>query len=192
MIVISHLSLNRGARRVITDFSMRAESGTISALLAPNGSGKTSLLLAMVGELDVVAGSIEFSQNHEIALVPQSQEFAAPFTVRDVLEFARRKGGSDVSIAHSIDVTELHPLVDRKVTELSGGEAARTSLALALAQRATHLLLDEPLASLDTHMRERIISELQHLARNGVTILIVVHALESDLAWCDQIINYGA
>ena len=112
--------------------------------------------------------------------------------MRDVLEFARRKGGSDVSIAHAIDVTELQSLVDRKVTELSGGEAARTSLALALAQRATHLLLDEPLASLDTRMRERIISELQHRARNGVTILIVVHARESDLAWCDQIINYDA
>ena len=192
MIIVSSLYLQRGGRTVLHDFSMRADTGTISALVAPNGSGKSSLLLAMVGELPLNSGAIEFSRDHQIALVPQNQEFTAPFTVREVIDFARRKGATDESIAGAIEVTALEHLLDRKVTELSGGEAARTSLALGLAQSSTHILLDEPLASLDTSMRERVISELQRRAESGVTILIVVHALERDLTWCDQVIHYRA
>lgn len=192
MIEVKNISLSRGSRPVLSDFSMLAHAGTISAVVAPNGSGKTSLLLAMIGELEIECGSIHFSDNHQIVLVPQSQEFTAPFTVAQVLDFARKKGATDASIEQAMTITALHNLANRKVTELSGGESARTSLALALAQPATHLLLDEPLASLDTRMREQVIQELRHRAQDGTTIVIVVHALESDLTWCDQIIHYRA
>jgi iron complex transport system ATP-binding protein len=84
---------------------------------------------------------------------------------------------------------DLSALAHRQVTALSGGESARVSIATAIAQKTPVLLLDEPLAAQDVHSKKRIIELLQKLAENGVTVVVVVHSSESELAWADKIIK---
>jgi iron complex transport system ATP-binding protein len=84
---------------------------------------------------------------------------------------------------------ELTVLADRHVTTLSGGESQRVAIAQAVAQNTPVLLLDEPLAAQDIQSRRRIIELMQRLAENGVTVVVVVHQQENDLAWADKVIK---
>jgi iron complex transport system ATP-binding protein len=80
-------------------------------------------------------------------------------------------------------------LADRQVTTLSGGEAQRVSIAVAIAQKTPVLLLDEPLSAQDVRSRKRIIELLQNLAESGVTVVVVAHSNELELTWADKIIK---
>jgi iron complex transport system ATP-binding protein len=84
---------------------------------------------------------------------------------------------------------ELTSLAERQVTTLSGGEAQRVSIATAIAQKTPVLLLDEPLAAQDVGSRKRIIELLKVLAESGVTVVVVAHSNESELAWADKVIK---
>jgi iron complex transport system ATP-binding protein len=85
---------------------------------------------------------------------------------------------------------ELTSLAQRQVTTLSGGEVQRVSIATAIAQQTPVLLLDEPLSAQDIGSRQRIIELLQKLAQSGVTVVVVAHSQESELAWADKVIKH--
>ena len=102
---------------------------------------------------------------------------------------ARSAGSTLTSENATITKLAIAELVDRKVTQLSGGERQRVAIALAIAVDAPVLLLDEPLAAQDVESTDRIIELLKSEAKAGKTIVLVAHAPESELNWCDQIIK---
>jgi iron complex transport system ATP-binding protein len=112
----------------------------------------------------------------------QNQSFTLGFTVRQIIEMA---GEADL-VMQQLALVEI---ADRVVTTLSGGEAQRVAIAQAIAQNTPVLLLDEPLAAQDVSSRRRIIELLQSLAEKGVTVVVVAHSDESDLAWADKVIK---
>jgi iron complex transport system ATP-binding protein len=116
------------------------------------------------------------------AVAIQNQSYHLGFTVRQIIEMA---GPAD----EVITALGLTSLANRLVTTLSGGEAQRVSIAAAIAQQTPVLLLDEPLSAQDVSSRKRIIELLQKLAESGVTIVVVAHSSEAELAWADKVIK---
>jgi ABC-type cobalamin/Fe3+-siderophores transport system ATPase subunit len=122
-------------------------------------------------------------------VVLQQPLFNLAFTVQEVLAMARSAGSTLASENAAITKLAINDLVDRKVTQLSGGEKQRVAIALAIAVDAPVLLLDEPLAAQDVESSKRIIELLKVEAKAGKTIVLVAHVPESELSWCDQIVK---
>ena len=200
MISINSISVARGTNLVIKDFSAEFKAGTISAIIGPNGCGKSTLLAALAGDLPLANGAVSLNgkdvhgyQITELAkfrsVVLQQPAFNLAFTVNEVLAMARSAGSTLASESAAINKLAINDLADRKVTQLSGGERQRVAIALAIAADAPGLLLDEPLAAKDVESTNRIIELLKAEAKAGKTIILVAHAPESELNWCDQIIK---
>lgn len=200
MISINAISVSRGATCVINGFSAEFKAGTISAIIGPNGCGKSTLLGALAGDLPLTSGSISLNEkdliSYQIAelaklrsVVLQQPQFNLAFTVQEVLAMARSAGSTLASENAAISKLAINDLVNRKVTQLSGGEKQRVAIALAIAVNAPVLLLDEPLAAQDVESSKRIIELLKAEAKAGKTIILVAHVPETDLNWCDQIVK---
>ncbi len=200
MISINSISVVRGAKAVIKDFSAEFKAGTITAIIGPNGCGKSTLIAVIAGDLPLARGAISLGKkdlaSYQIAelaklrsVVLQQPSFNLAFTVKEVLAMARTAGSTLTSESAAIAKLAISDLADRKVTELSGGERQRVAIALAIAVDAPVLLLDEPLAAQDVESTERIIKLLKTAAKAGKTIILVAHVPESELSWCDQIIK---
>ncbi|NBV65497.1 MAG: ABC transporter ATP-binding protein [Actinobacteria bacterium] len=200
MISANSISVARGAKPVIKDFSAEFKAGTITAIIGPNGCGKSTLLAAIAGDLPLTSGVISLKEKDlasyqfaELAklrsVVLQQPIFNLAFTVQEVLAMARAAGSTLESESAAITKLGISELVDRKVTQLSGGERQRVAIALALAVDAPVLLLDEPLAAQDVESTNRIIELLTTEAKAGKTVILVAHLPAADLNWCDQIIQ---
>ena len=200
MISIKSISVARGTNPVIKDFSAEFKAGTISAIIGPNGCGKSTMLAALAGDLPLANGAVSLNgkdvHGYQIAelaklrsVVLQQPAFNLAFTVGEVLAMARSAGSTLASQNAAIKKLAINDLADRKVTQLSGGEKQRVAIALAFAVDAPVMLLDEPLAAQDVESTNRIIELLKAEAKAGKTIILVAHVPESELSWCDQIIK---
>jgi ABC-type cobalamin/Fe3+-siderophores transport system ATPase subunit len=200
MISINSISVAREGTQVIGEFSAEFKAGTVTAIIGPNGCGKSTLLLAMAGDLPIASGEIlingtgvnkisalELAKLRSVVL--QQPTFNLAFTVREVMQMARLAGSTPASESQALIDLAITDLRDRKVTELSGGEKQRVAIALALSIDAPVLLLDEPFAAQDVDSTGRITALLQKAAQSGKTIILVAHLPESELSWCDQIIQ---
>jgi iron complex transport system ATP-binding protein len=200
MISVNSISVARGVNPVIKGFSAEFKVGTITAIIGPNGCGKSTLLAAIAGDLPLTNGMIKVAekeiQNYSVSelarlrsVVLQQPLFNLAFTVQEILAMARPAGSTLASENAAIAKLAIDDLVNRKVTQLSGGEKQRVAIALAIAVDAPVLLLDEPLAAQDVDSTKRIIELLKSAAKAGKTIILVAHVSESELNWCDQIIK---
>jgi iron complex transport system ATP-binding protein len=200
MISVNSISVARGAKPVIKDFSAEFKAGTITAIIGPNGCGKSTLLAAIASDLPLTSGAVKLNEkdlaNYQLAelaklrsVVLQQPAFNLAFTVKEVLAMARTAGSTLSSESSAITKLAISDLADRKVTQLSGGERQRVAIALAIAVDAPVMLLDEPLAAQDVESTNRIIELLKAEAKAGKTIILVAHVPESELSWCDQIIK---
>jgi iron complex transport system ATP-binding protein len=202
MISIKDISIARAGRLVVDGFSAELKPGTVTAVIGPNGCGKSSLLAAIAGDIAPSGGEItiggqglsELSLSQLAALrsvVLQSRNYWLSYTVREIVAM----GQDSQAVARMDEVfksLDMADLADRSVTTLSGGEAQRVEIARALIRNSQIYLLDEPLSAQDSASRVRIIELLKKLRSQGKVILIVTHSDERTLDWCDQIFDLGA
>lgn len=199
MIEISHLSVFRGKREIIKDFSALIPAASITAITGANGSGKSTLLAALAGDLEYQSGEIKYSSQElrEISLqeqstirsvVLQNQSYWLSFTAREVISMGQ---GSDslARIDSILEVLDMKEFADQAVTTLSGGQSQRVEIARALIRDTSIYLLDEPLSAQDSQSKKRIISYLETLRDQGKTILVIAHIDRDSLSWCDQVID---
>jgi ABC-type cobalamin/Fe3+-siderophores transport system ATPase subunit len=193
MITINEITIVRDGREIIYDYSEQIPAGSITAIVGPNGCGKSTLLAAIAGDIAPTKGTITIDDLHPILTPPsqlaeiravaiQNQSYSLSFSVKQIIEMA----GPSEEVMRALELTSL---AERQVTTLSGGEAQRVSIATAIAQKTPVLLLDEPLAAQDVGSRKRIIELLKVLAESGVTVVVVAHSNESELAWADKVIK---
>ncbi len=177
-----------------TDLQLTA--GSLTALIGPNGGGKTSLLhaLARIGE---PAGRVSIAGRDAdalgpservrlLAFLPASRDLPWPISAGDVIALS---GADQREIAGVIDRLELAAFAARRADRLSTGERSRVLLARAMACAPALLLLDEPIANLDPLWQIRLMELLRvELAGSGRAALVAMHDLDAAARYADRLI----
>jgi iron complex transport system ATP-binding protein len=197
VIEIDSLHCGYGDREVLKGIDLRLDAGEMTGILGPNGGGKSTLLLAIAGVIPVRSGSIRLGgkeiartearwKARRMASVPQRSTYLFPFRCLSVVLMGRypylRSWGDysrrDMGVALEVmDQTDILPLAQRRITEVSGGESQMVIIARALAQEAEVLLLDEATSSLDVARKIQVFDLLREKNRQGMTLLCVMHDL---------------
>jgi len=188
--------------------SLRAERGALTAVVGPNGSGKSTLVRALVGRVPLAGGSVVVdghpvidadrrSLATRVAVVVQREETAFPLLVREYVTLGRyphlglfrAPSRTDrLAVEDALVRTGTAHLIDRAVTELSGGEWQRVRLARAVAQGADAIVLDEPTTFLDVGHEMGVFELMSRLAREGRAVLLVSHQLNLVARFADHIV----
>ena len=176
MIAASHLSVRLGGAEVLHDVCFSAGAGEFVALVGPNGAGKTTLLRALAGVLPHGARP----DPRRVAYVPQGARCAWGLTVRQVAALGRLPfgGGGQDEVEAALRRCGVLDLAERRIDQVSGGQARRAMLARALAGRPAFLLLDEPVADLDPPAAHAMLRLMADFAAEGGAVVAVLHALE--------------
>ena len=188
---------------------LAAQAGELVALIGPNGAGKSTLLRVLGGLLRPTSGSVTIDGvdaatldrraiARHIAVVPQVFETLFPFTVREIVALGRTSrlgplgtlGSHDArAVARALDDIGATDLADRRIDRVSGGERQRAVLAMALAQEAGVLLLDEPTAHLDPAHQRATLERVATLARvRGIAVIAVLHDLNLAAAFASRVV----
>jgi iron complex transport system ATP-binding protein len=192
-------------RPVLEGVALEVRTGEVLALVGPNGAGKSTLLSVLSGEripdsgtalLDgtPLAGYSPLELARRRAVLTQDNALSFPFRVREVIEMGRSPWArtpqledDDRALAAAAERADVVQLLDRRFTELSGGERARVSLARVLAQETPIVLLDEPTAALDLRHQEDVLAIARSLADEGRAVVIVLHDLSLAGAVADRV-----
>ncbi len=198
-----HLTKSYSEGRFPDDISFAVDEGEILCLLGPSGCGKTTLLRIIAG-LEIPDGGQVLFEGRDIHDVPVHQrnfglmfQDQALFPHKNVFENIafglrmQRLPKEDIRerVAEVLDLVGMLGFEKRDVNELSGGEQQRVALARSLAPRPRLLMLDEPLASLDRTLRERLMNELRTILKDaGVTAIYVTHDQQEAFAVADRVV----
>jgi iron complex transport system ATP-binding protein len=194
---------------VLQDVSFQVRKGEFVGVIGPNGSGKTTLLKTLYRLLTPQRGDVLFDHlslkkmsrgeiAKKIAVVAQETYPAFPFRVIEMVLMGRSpylghlmfESPKDLEIAkRAMEWTEILPISQRPIDELSGGERKRVYIARALAQEPEVILLDEPTTNLDIHHQVESLDLVLSLNREkGLTILMASHDLNLASEYCDRLI----
>ena len=199
MIEFRELSVRYPRREMpaLSGVSLTAARGALTAVVGPNGSGKSTLVRALLGRAPITGGAVcvegrDVSDGdrralaRRVAVVVQREEPAFPLRVREYVALGRyphlglfRAPSHDDrgALEDSLRRTGTAHLVDRSITELSGGEWQRVRLARAVAQGARAIVLDEPTTFLDVGHEMVVFELMSRLAHEGHAVLLVSHQL---------------
>ena len=209
MISIDSLCVDYPGHRVLDSVSLEAGDGKVTTILGPNGSGKSTILKAVTGMLQPAAGSIRlngralstFSRKEvarNLCLVSQRHEAPADVSVRELVGFGRHphhrwfsalNAADHRIIDEAIEQTGLQDLRERNLATLSGGEAQKAWIAMALAQRPQILLLDEPTTYLDIAHQLDVLELVARINREqGLSVVMVLHDLNHASSYSDDLV----
>jgi molybdate transport system ATP-binding protein len=194
----------------LTDFAVEMDEvleKQVTGIFGPSGAGKTSLLDLIAGLrrpksariqlddrvlTDTASGIAVPARLREIGYVPQDLALFPHLSVRQNLTYGHKTdtGRSPLfSFEHITDLLEIKSLINRGVTDLSGGEKQRVALARALLASPRLLLLDEPLANLDAALKDKIIPYLRRIRDEfRLPMLYVTHDREEAQELCEEIL----
>jgi putrescine transport system ATP-binding protein len=202
VIAIESVSKNFDAVRAVDGVTLDVHPNECLALLGPSGCGKTTLLRIIAGLETPDAGRIRIDGTDMTYAAPyarpvnmmfQSYALFPHMTVTDNVAFGLKQDGlaGDAlksRVQEALAAVEMEALAQRKPAQLSGGQKQRAALARCLAKRPRVLLLDEPMAALDKHLRERTQLELMALrARLGIAFVVVTHDQSEAMAMADRV-----
>jgi iron(III) transport system ATP-binding protein len=201
-LAVSGLHKAFGSHPVLTGVDLDVPAGTFTAILGPSGSGKTTLLRLLAGFEQADAGTIMIGdrvvdgpgthvppERRRIGYVPQEGALFPHLTVAANVGFglpARQRRGTRTD--ELLEAVGLTGMGGRYPHQLSGGQQQRVALARALAIRPEVVLMDEPFASLDAHMRASVRADVQQICRTaGTTAILVTHDQDEALSMADRI-----
>ncbi|MFB6817310.1 metal ABC transporter ATP-binding protein [Streptomyces sp. NPDC056347] len=195
VIALRGASATLGARRVLRGIDFTVHRGEVAALLGANGSGKSTAVRSVIGQVPLTDGSVElfgtplrrFRQWARIGYVPQrtTASGGVPATIREVVTSGRlsraRLGllrrADRAAVDRAIALVGLADRAGDPVEALSGGQHQRVLIARALAAEPELLIMDEPMAGVDLASQEILASTLREQVAAGTTVLLVLHEL---------------
>ncbi len=192
----------------LKDINLTIPQGSFFGLLGHNGAGKSTMINAMAGLVNLTRGRIdvlghdvvrEYRQTRRLlGVVPQELIDEPFFSVRELLRiqsgyFGLRGRRQDAWIDELLQRLALTDKADVKTHQLSGGMKRRVLIAMALVHHPRVLVLDEPTAGVDVGLRQSLWNFAQELHAQGMTIVLTTHYLQEAEALCDRIaiIDHG-
>jgi ABC-2 type transport system ATP-binding protein len=172
----------------------------VTALLGPNGSGKTTMLKMLTGLTGPSTGTVTINDTvvrmhsniyRQIGMVPE-QEAMYPFLTG--YEFVRLNAvmqdcdDLDRAIARAIDLVEMRDAADRRIGEYSKGMRQRIKMAAALVHDPDIIFMDEPLSGLDPRQRVRTIELIRELGDQGKVVIVSSHLLHEVQRFAEQVL----
>ena len=211
MIELKHIQVSYGKREILHDIDAAIAPGRITAVMGPNGCGKTTLLRCIGGLLEPTSGSVGIDGQEvgsysaralaqKVAFVRQQAQTDFEFSAFETVLMGRNpyqhhlqnESQKDWDIVEQcMKQTNTWHLRLAKPAEMSGGEMQRVMIARALAQQTPVLLMDEPVSNLDIAHQLEI---MRLLRTSDKTVVIVIHDLNLALQFCDDLmlIHNGA
>lgn len=201
---VNNLTVAYQKKPVLTNVSFSVPEGKLIGIIGPNGAGKSTLIKAILELIPTINGGVEifggtYKQNrNKVGYVPQreSVDWDFPTNALDVvtmgryghLGWFRRPGKKDSGIAlECLEKVGMSEFASRQISQLSGGQQQRVFLARALAQDADLYFMDEPFVGVDAATEKAIITLLNNLKKQGKTVLVVHHDLNTVKEYFDWI-----
>lgn len=189
LISVDNLSVRYGANTVLSHVTMHVEPGEIVTIVGPNGSGKTSLLKAIIGAVEPAKGEVALKPGLRIGYVPQKLHIdqTLPITVERFLRLNARV--SRQACAEALEAAGVPDLQRRQMSRLSGGQFQRVLLARALINQPDILLLDEATQGLDQPGSAAFYQQIEAVREGtGCAILMISHELHVVMSASDRVI----
>jgi zinc transport system ATP-binding protein len=198
IIEVQGLTVRRGATEAITNATFTIEKGDYVGVVGPNGGGKTTLVLALLGLIPKGSGSIKilgqeiesFKQWEKVGYVSQyaiNFDSQFPLTVKELVGLGRinpknlgrfRNKDDWSAVDDALSMMGIADLRNKRIGHLSGGQRQRAFVAKSLVSKPELLVLDEPVTGFDPITQEKFFMQLANLnQKKGLTILIVSHDL---------------
>jgi manganese/zinc/iron transport system ATP- binding protein len=202
---VHNLSASYNRKPVLWDVDFRLEASQLVGIVGPNGSGKTTLLRNIMGLMEADSGYVRVfgselnAVRQKVSYVPQreSVDWQFPVSVREVVEMGRYRPNnlmrrllrSDQDLVdQAMEKVGMLEYADRQISQLSGGQQQRVFLARSLAQNADLYLMDEPFVGVDAATEDAILTVLSDLKKQGKTVVIVHHDLQTAYEYFDSIV----
>lgn len=182
--------------KALDNVSLDIAPAKITGFIGPSGAGKTTLIKTIVGRLKNQSGTVMVlglpagsrRLRSEVAYMSQNLSIYSDLTVAQNLKyFARMAGTSKQDVAEALKAVDLTDKANELVENLSGGQAQRVSLAIALAAHPSLLVLDEPTVGLDPALRDNLWKLFRDIVSKGTTIIISSHSMD-EAERCDDLI----
>lgn len=209
MITTENLSIGYDEKLVVDHLNLSIKKGKITALVGANGSGKSTILKGMARLLKPKSGHVYLNGKaifelktsevaKQLAILPQNPTAPEGLTVAELVAYGRfphqrglgalRKKDKRM-IAWAVDMTGMRQFANRAVDHLSGGQKQKAWIAMALAQDAEVMFLDEPTTFLDMAHQIEVLQLLEKLNKEEKrTIIMVVHDLNHASRYAEEII----
>lgn len=205
-ITLEHIAHYYGDKETLKDFSISFEQGKTTCLLGPSGCGKTTLLRLIAGlekpsDGIVKIGGVIVSRKKETIIPPHKRKIGfifqdlalwPHFNVYENIAFGlkeKKEKNIKSKVAGMLDLFGIGDKITKYPHELSGGQKQMVALARSLALQPEILLMDEPLANIDTHLKENILQHLKTIQREKqFTLLYVTHDHREAMKIADYII----
>ena len=204
MLEIDKASVVYESSQLFANLSLKINAHEIVALTGPSGCGKTTLLRCIAGLESISTGTILLNNQditnqpthlRKIGMVFQDNQLFPHLTVGQNIAYSLKikrvdKKIMDQKVREVLSLVGLNHLINRAVTNLSGGEAKRIAVARALVAEPKVLLLDEPLTGLDPDLHGRLLEDLGKLLRTrGTTVLHVTHDKAEASTIADRVLD---
>jgi iron complex transport system ATP-binding protein len=180
---------------VLRGVDLQVRRGAVTAVLGPNGRGKTTLVRCAAGLLRPGEGTVR--RDGDVGFVPQARTGAFAYRVIDMVVMGRARqvsifgtpGREDLRAARrAVERVGIASLQDRQFPTLSGGEQQLVLIARAIAADCPYLVLDEPSTGLDLHNQSRILTLVRELADQGLAVLLTTHHPDHALHVADSVV----
>ena len=205
MLKAKSLTITLQGKELVKDLSHNFKPHAITAIIGPNGAGKSTLLKALSSLWQATSGQVlidledinklpKIKISEKISFVRQEVHAPFYFTVEEMVSMGtyalkiKEKQLIKELVDKALEKVNLLSLKIAKFNNLSQGERARVLIARALAMQTEIILLDEPMAHLDIQQQKNMWQLLKTLAKEGKSIIVAAHDLQSIKKHGDQII----
>ena len=189
LLEVNDVSVSYGTQTVLSRVSLKVAAGEIVTIVGPNGSGKTSLLRAIIGAVKPAKGRVVHTQGVKLGYVPQRLHIdeTLPMTVS---RFLMLPGGvKRAAIEQALTQAGVPDLFAAQLSKLSGGQFQRVLLARALIGKPDLLLLDEATQGLDQRGSAAFYQQIEHVRQDtGCAVLMISHELHVVMSASDRVI----
>jgi manganese/zinc/iron transport system ATP- binding protein len=205
IIEVHDLTVSYSQKPVLWGIDLSLPKGSLVGIVGPNGAGKSTLIKAIMDLVPLSSGYVKLfdtqldNVREKISYVPQreSVDWDFPASVNDVVMMGRygklglfkrpRQADREV-VQESMRLVGMEAFKNRQISQLSGGQQQRVFLARALAQQAEVYFMDEPFAGVDAATEKAIVELLRKMSKEGKTVVVVHHDLQSVAKYFDWLI----